>query len=72
MFPRYFRWISAFGVLAALVVLVIMALPVMSGMAPASDLIRPVIAAVAFGWAFTQSTKACPRYIIRADCSPMA
>ncbi|QIH05135.1 MULTISPECIES: hypothetical protein [Pseudomonas] len=58
MFPRYFRWISAFGVLAALVVLVIMALPVVSGMAPASDLIRPVIAAVAFGWAFTQSTKA--------------
>ncbi|UOK36352.1 hypothetical protein MJP36_17755 [Pseudomonas palleroniana] len=57
MFPRYFRWISVLGILAAVVVFVFASLQIFTGMAPATDLIRPVIAAVAFGWAFTQSTK---------------
>jgi hypothetical protein len=57
MFPRYFRWISVLGVLAAVAVFVIFGLQVFNGQAPATDLIRPIIAAVAFGWAFTQSTK---------------
>jgi hypothetical protein len=35
-----------------------MGLQVSSGMASAMDLIRPIIAVVAFGWMFTQSTKA--------------
>jgi hypothetical protein len=58
MFPRYFRWIAGFGILAALAMMVIMGLQVSSGMASAMDLIRPIIAVVAFGWMFTQSTKA--------------
>ncbi|MCU1773256.1 hypothetical protein [Pseudomonas sp. 13B_3.2_Bac1] len=58
MFPRYFRWIAAFGILAALAMMVITGLQVFSGMASAGDLIRPIIGVVAFGWMFTQSTKA--------------
>lgn len=57
MFPRYFRWISVLGILAAVVVLIIASLQIVTGSAPATDLIRPSIAAIAFGWAFTQSTK---------------
>ncbi|WP_456254860.1 hypothetical protein ACP3PM_20560 [Pseudomonas iridis] len=58
MFPRYFRWIAAFGILAALAMMVITGLQVFSGMASAADLIRPIIGVVALGWMFTQSTKA--------------
>jgi hypothetical protein len=58
MFPRYFRWISALGVLAALAAFVFFGLGVFTGQAPATDLIRPAIAVIVFVWAFTQSTKA--------------
>lgn len=58
MFPRYFRWISLLGIFAAVAVLVTFGLQVFTGQARATELIRPIIAAVAFGWAFTQSTKA--------------
>lgn len=57
MFPRYFRWICALGVLAAIVLFVLTSLRVFIGSVPSTDLIRPLITAVAFGWAFTQSTK---------------
>ncbi len=57
MFPRYFRWISVLGILAAVVLFVTVSLQIFTGMAPATDLIRPIIVAVACGWAFTQSTK---------------
>ncbi|KAF2407497.1 hypothetical protein SAMN04490179_3880 [Pseudomonas antarctica] len=57
MFPRYFRWISLLGILAAVVAFVIASLRIDSGMGPTTDLIQPIITAVAFGWAFTQSTK---------------
>jgi hypothetical protein len=57
MFPRYFRWISVLGILAAVVVFVLAGLRTFTGMAPATDLIQPTIAVVAFGWVFTQSTK---------------
>lgn len=58
MFPRYFRWVSMLGVLAAIVLFAFTSLQVFTGSAPTTDLIRPVIGAVAFAWAFTQSTKA--------------
>jgi len=57
MFPRYFGWISVLGILAALAVFVTSGLQVFAGSAPATDLVRPIIAAVALGWMFTQSTK---------------
>lgn len=58
MFPRYFRWIALLGGIAALAFLVLTGFRVLSGMLPATDLIRPVIGIVAFGWMYTQSIKA--------------
>ncbi len=58
MFPRYFRWISGLGVIAAVVAFVVSGLRVWSGMAPTTDLIQPIVMAIFLGWMFTQSTKA--------------
>ncbi|MCU1752188.1 hypothetical protein [Pseudomonas sp. 6D_7.1_Bac1] len=58
MFPKYFRWIAVLGIVAAVAVFITSGLGIYTGRAPATDLIRPIIAAAAFAWIFTQSTKA--------------
>ncbi|MFJ2481797.1 hypothetical protein ACIOWE_16075 [Pseudomonas sp. NPDC087598] len=58
MFPRYFRWTAGIGAFAGLVSMVLIGLKMFYGAASATDLIRPIICVILFGWMFTQSTKA--------------
>lgn len=57
MFPRYFRWLAVLGIVAVVVGFITTGLQIFTGQVPATDLIRPIIAAVAFAWIYTQSTK---------------